>query len=68
MKNKVCIVVTIIMVMMLAQFSVLTRNVKAIETYGLWIEKPYNSYCFKVGENISDNLEFFKWVYAIIIM
>lgn len=56
MKNKVCIVAMIIMVMMLAQFSVMTRNVKAIEVYGLWIEKPYNSYCFKVGENISDYL------------
>lgn len=56
MKNKVSIVVIIITVLLLAQFSVVTRNVKAIEVYGLWIEKPYNSYCFKVGENISDYL------------
>lgn len=56
MKNKVSIVVIIITVLLLAQFSVMTRNVKAIEVYGLWIEKPYNSYCFKVGENISEYL------------
>lgn len=56
MKNKLCIGVIIITVLMLAQFCVLTGNVKAVEMYGLMIEKPYNSYCFKVGENITDYL------------
>lgn len=56
MKNKLCIGVIIIAVLMLAQFCVLTGNVKAVEMYGLMIEKPYNSYCFKVGENITDYL------------
>ena len=56
MKNKVCIVVTIITFLMLAQFSLFIRNVKAVEIYGLTIEKPYNSYYFKVGENITDYL------------
>ena len=56
MKNKVCIILTIITVLMLAQLSLFIGNVKAVEIYGLTIEKPYNSYCFKVGENITDYL------------